>query len=206
MKIPQQPCYRSIIAVDAQASTMRTNQAKSRLRDTMYQVCEEAFLAASVTEQRRDPFFDRGDGVLTLVHPADEVPKTLLLGQVAPTLSRLLARDHDGLRMRMVMHAGEVHYDEHGCYSDALDLAFRLLDAPETKAALRATPAPLVLVVSDHIYQSVVRHGYPGIDRDAYEPSVATAVGDRRELGWIHIPRAASGVPVDRAGLNLVQA
>lgn len=190
------------MAVDAEASTTRTNQAKGQLRDTMYQVCEEAFLAANVTQQYRDPFVDRGDGVLALVHPADEVPKTLLLGQVMPAISHLLAQHHDGLRLRMVMHAGEVHFDRHGCFSDALDLAFRLLDAPETKTALRTTSEPLALVVSDHIYLSVVRHGYPGIDPDTYLPSVTVPIAGRREHGWIHIP----GMATPRARLNLVQA
>jgi hypothetical protein len=205
MKITQQPRYRTIIAVDAEASTSKTNQAKGQLRDTMYQMCEEAFLAANVTKQRRDRYYDRGDGVLALIYPADDVPKTLLLSQIGAVLSQLLARHHEGLRLRMVMHAGEVHYDRHGCFSAALDLAFRLLDAPETKTALRGTSAPLVLVVSDHIYQSVVRHGYPGIDPDAYSPSVAVPLGGRREHGWIHIPGTSSDVAVSRAGLNLVE-
>ncbi len=193
------------MAVDAEASTTRTNQAKGQLRDTMYEVCEEAFLAADVTPQHRDPFYDRGDGVLVLVHPADEVPKTLLLSQVVPTIGHLLAQHHDGLRLRMVMHAGEVHYDRHGCFSDALDLAFRLLDAPETKTALRTAPGPLALVVSDHIYLSVVRHGYPGIDPDTYLPSVTVPIAGRREHGWTHIPATASTMAASRS-LNLVQA
>ncbi|MET0237795.1 MAG: hypothetical protein ABW224_24365 [Kibdelosporangium sp.] len=202
-----QPRYRTIIAVDAEASTTKTNQAKGQLRDTMYQVCEAAFLAANVTRQYRDPFVDRGDGVLTLVHPADDIPKTLLFSQVMPTIGRLLALDRDGLRLRMVMHAGEVHYDQHGCFSDALDLAFRLLDAPETKAALRTTPQPLALVVSDHIYQSVVRHGYPGIDPETYVPSITVPIAGRHEHGWIHIPgTAAPELAGSPARLNLVQA
>lgn len=206
MKDTQYPCYRAIVAVDAEASTTRTNQAKGRLRDTMYQICEEAFLAANVTERRRDPLLDRGDGLLALVHPADEVPKALLLGQVAATASRLLTQQAGGLRLRMVIHAGEIHYDRHGCYSTALDLAFRLLDAPETKAALHTAPAPLALVVSDHIYQSVVRQGYPGIDPDTYSASVTVPLGGRRERGWIHIPRVTSHAAVRRADLNLVRA
>ena len=33
-------------------------------------------------------------------------------------------------RVRAVGHAGEVHYDPDGSYGEALDIAFRLLDAP----------------------------------------------------------------------------
>ncbi|MGH3558002.1 MAG: hypothetical protein ACRDTK_11035, partial [Mycobacterium sp.] len=69
------------------------------------------------------------------------------------------------MRVRVVLHAGEVHYDANGCFGEALDVAFRLLDAARVKQALRETPDPLVLVVSGDIYSSVVRHGYDGIDQ-----------------------------------------
>jgi FAD/FMN-containing dehydrogenase len=44
------------------------------------------------------------------------------------------------------MHAGEIHYDSNGCFGHALDIAFRLLDAPPAKRAvlaLRDAAAPL---------------------------------------------------------------
>ena len=50
------------------------------------------------------------------------------------------------------------------------DIAFRLLDAPAVKQALKAARDPLVLVVSGDIYSSVVRHGYDGIDRGGLPP------------------------------------
>jgi len=34
------------------------------------------------------------------------------------------------MRLRTVMHAGEVHVDGRGFYGDDLDSAFRLLEAP----------------------------------------------------------------------------
>ncbi len=68
-------------------------------------------------------------------------------------------------RIRAVVHAGEVHYDANGCFGEALDVAFRLVDAPPVKKALRVTASPLILVVSEDIYRSVVRQCYDGIDR-----------------------------------------
>ncbi|HEV8563188.1 MAG TPA: hypothetical protein VGR06_43285 [Actinophytocola sp.] len=86
------------------------------------------------------------------------------------------------------MHAGEIHYDSRGPFGEALDIACRLVDAPELKQATRSTSAPLVLAVSDHIFQSVVRHRYSGIDDNAYQPLVRMDIGGREHRGWISVP------------------
>lgn len=90
------------------------------------------------------------------------------------------------------MHAGEVHYDANGCFGEALDVAFRLLDAVRVKRALRETADPLILVISGDIYNSVVRHGYDGIDQQAFHPLVRAHVAGKRFPGWIHLPEQAT--------------
>jgi hypothetical protein len=87
------------------------------------------------------------------------------------------------------VHAGEVHYDANGCFGEALDVAFRLLDASQVKRALQGAVEPLILVVSGDIYRSVVRHGYDGIDQRAYHPLVRVQVAGNRYPGWIQLPR-----------------
>jgi hypothetical protein len=87
--------------------------------------------------------------------------------------------------MRAAVHAGEVHYDGKGIFGEALDITFRLLDAPEVKSRLSETRAPLVLVVSDDIYRSVVRHCYEGIDRDAFQQLVRLRVAGEERRGWV---------------------
>lgn len=192
------PCYRTILALDIEASTDRPNPVKGRLRSAMYDLLESALRKAGITERRRDPLVDRGDGVLALIHPLDEVPKTLLLNLVVPTLSRLL-REHDArdperrFRLRAVVHAGEVHYDRQGCFGEALDIAFRLLDAPAVKQSLKRTNAPIVLVVSGEIYRGVVRQGYEGIEEEHFKPLVRVSVADADHDGWVHIPDARVG-------------
>ena len=98
------------------------------------------------------------------------------------------SRPQRQLRVRVVMHAGEVHYDANGCFGEALDVAFRLLDATRVKRALREMADPLILVVSEDIYSSVVRHGYDGIDHEAFHQMVRVQVAGRRYPGWIHLP------------------
>jgi hypothetical protein len=103
-------------------------------------------------------------------------------------------RDHTqstALRIRAVIHAGEVHYDERGCFGEAVDLSFRLLESPELKRRLARSDAPLVLVVSEEIYSSVVQHGYDGIDHLGFEPLVHVQMAGRRHRGWVNFPNAA---------------
>ena len=140
----------------------------------------EALYVAGIGSHHHDPFTDRGDGVLVLLRPADELPKPLLLSRLIPILASLLVAHNSSispadqprvLRLRAVIHAGEVHYDEKGPFGEDLDVAFRLLDAPRFKAHLRSATVPLALVASDYIYQTIIRHGYDGILRRGIPPA-----------------------------------
>lgn len=186
------PVHRSIVVLDLEESTKRTNPVKGELRRVMYDLLGHSLEAVAITGERLDPLSDRGDGILTLIKPHDEVPKTVLLDRLIPLLATLLteynaqaAQPALRMRMRVVMHAGEVHLDRRGYYGEAIDVAVRLLDAPRVKMALRQTPAPLVLVISEEIYSGIVCHGYVGAC--GYFP-VWARVGDRRHRGWVHIP------------------
>jgi hypothetical protein len=191
---PHAPCHRAIIAVDAEASTAWTNPDKIALRAVLYRLFEAALHAGGITRRHRDPLIDRGDGILALIRPADHTPKTLLLDTVIPALAQLLAQ-HDAhhpehsLRLRTVVHAGEVHYDRRGCFGETLDITFRLLDAPELKAALRRSSTPLALVVSDLIYRSIVQHGYDRINQHTFQPLVRVEIADQNHRGWVHLPQ-----------------
>ena len=190
---PAGPVYRSIVAVDLEGSTMRTNLVKGELRRAMYELLWRALDAVAVTGNRLEQMTDRGDGVLVLIRAHDAVPKTVLLDRLIPLLTTLLteynahaAQSALRIRLRAVMHAGEVHLDPQGCYGEALDVAIRLLDAPPVKRALKQTQAPLVLVISDEIYSGIVRHGY--VDAATYLPLVRVRVAGRRHRGWVHVP------------------
>ncbi len=196
------PHHRAIIAVDIERSTSRTNPVKAELRRTVYELFDAALCSAGIQVCHRDRFIDRGDGILALIHPVDQAPKALLLTRAIPALHRLVAGRNDSLprasqpqrqlRLRVVVHAGEVHYDANGCFGEALDLAFRLLDAAQVKKALRAADDPLALVVSEDIHRSVIRHGYDGIDQGAFHPLVRVQIAGHRHTGWINIPGEAT--------------
>jgi hypothetical protein len=125
------------------------------------------------------------------------VPKTVLLDQLIPLLAILLAEYNaqvaqPALRMRLraVVHAGEIHLDERGCYGAAIDVAIRLLDSPRVKQALKQATAPLVLVISDEIYSGIVCHGY--VDGNPCFAPIGVRVGKQRHRGWVQVPAVAA--------------
>jgi hypothetical protein len=193
------PCYRAIVALDIERSTDRPDPIKGELRNKAYELFEAALRKAGIDSCHHDRFVDRGDGILALIHPVDQAPKALLLNAVVPLLSRLLgdynaslpqhSQQQRQLRLRVVVHAGDVHYDANGCFGEALDVAFRLLDAAQVKRTFREIDDPLILVVSQDIYSSVVRHGYDGIDHETFHQVVRAQVAGKRYPGWIHLPR-----------------
>jgi hypothetical protein len=198
---PAGPVHRSILAVDLEGSTMRTNPVKGELRRVIYDLLGRSLEAAGITGNRLEQLIDRGDGVLVLVRPHDDIPKTVLLDQLIPLLTTLLTAyntqvTHPTLRVRLrvVVHAGEVHVDGRGFYGEAIDVAIRLLDSPPVKRALKQAASPLVLVVSDEIHSGIVRHGY--VAAVTYAPLVWVLVGNRRHRGWVHIPLPAASPSV----------
>jgi hypothetical protein len=193
------PRHRAIVAVDIEGSTTRTNPARAQFRQVLYGLLEAALVESGITEQHRDPLIDRGDGILVLLHPVDEASKTVLLSRVIPTLSRLLANHadlhpEDRIRLRAAVHAGDVHYDSMGCYGEDIDITFRLLNSPGLKRTLRRTTKLMVLVVSQDIHRSVIRHGYDGIDEGAYLPLVHVQIAGHRLRGWVQIPEPRASV------------
>lgn len=181
----EQPRHRSIVAVDTVGSTRRTNAVKATLRHTMYEVFENALSAAGIEKSHHDHLVDCGDGILAIIHPT--VPKTVLLDTVISKLGEQLTKQDD-IRLRAVVHAGEVHYDHRGCFGESLDLSFRLLDAPELKQLLRGSAEPLAVVLSDDVYRTVVRHGYDRIDADRFAPLVQVRVAGQSHRGWVRLP------------------
>lgn len=193
-RFPAGPVHRSIIALDLEGSTKRPNPVKGELRRVMYNLLDSALQAAGIGAEHLEELADRGDGVLVLIRPHDNVPKTALLSRFIPALTALLIQYNRSvtdpvlaMRLRIVVHAGEVHQDRNGFYGEDLDIAFRLLDSAPVKKILKDTRrSPLVLVVSEEIFTGIVRHGY--VDPRCYERRVRLRVANRQCQGWIHIP------------------
>jgi hypothetical protein len=191
------PRRRVIVALDIEDSTSRSDPVKAELRTMLYELFDAALRSAGVSARRRDRFTDRGDGLLALIDPADQA---LLIHLVIPVLSHLLARYNASLpggadrqlRVRVVMHTGNVHDDNNGYFGEALDAAFRLLDAPRVKAALKTAPGPLLLVISSDIYATVSPDDLAGPGPTISSRLVTAQVAGHQYQGWIHIPVQAA--------------
>ncbi|RKS71047.1 hypothetical protein BZB76_5529 [Actinomadura pelletieri DSM 43383] len=201
------PLHRSILALDLESSSTRTDLIKVELRNQLYLLLHRAMRTAGLDERFCEPIEDRGDGVLVLVQPTDEVPRSRLLDPFIPELARLLAgynaalpdadRPAHRLRMRAVVHAGDVLRDDHGLFGAEIDAAIRLLDADAVRSALRQASAPLALVVSQQIYEAIVIHGYSGLCPQTYHRAVEINVCGLTRYGWIHIPATGDLDPLN---------
>jgi hypothetical protein len=188
--------HRAIVAVDLEGSTTRTNPVKGELRRIIYDLLGRSLEGAGITDDHLEQITDRGDGALLLIRPHDDVPKTVLLNRLIPLLAMLLAKYNTEvsqpalrIRLRAVVHAGEVHADSRGFYGESIDIAIRLLDSAPVKRALKETASPLVLVVSEEIHSNIVSQGY--IDTGEYRPLVRVRVAARQHRGWVHVPEQA---------------
>jgi class 3 adenylate cyclase len=194
------PVHRSIVAVDIEGSTRRTNPIRARLRQLLYGMLEKALTDSEMTGAYVDPIIDRGDGALILVKPADHLPKTLLLNNLIPSLHHMLDRHNTGnsdqaFRLRAAVHSGEVHYDARGIFGEAVDITCRLLDSHELKEITRSSSTPLTLAISDDLYHAVVRHGYFGIHAEEFTDAVRVEVGGQIHRGWILQPAMPAFIP-----------
>ncbi len=198
----QPAVYRSILVIDVEkfGDPARTNADQVAVRDGVYQALAGA-LASSGISRSSCRIEDRGDGALVLIAP--EVPKSWLVTRLPIELAAALG-DHNvtcaanaRIRLRMALHAGEIHPDAHGVTGSAVTRAFRLIEAPALKSALDDSAGVLALIVSDWFYDEVVRHE-PAAEPGCYR-QVHAVVKETRAAAWIHILEVPAGKAVYQA-------
>ncbi len=185
------PVHRTIVVFDVEGfgDLRRTNRDQVTVREGLYRIVAGAFLHAGIPWDV-SACQDRGDGIFVLLKP--EVPKSLLVESLPTALVAELSAHNAGhrrqeqIRLRMVLHAGEVNYDEHGVTAASVNLAFRLLDAEPLKAALAASPGVLAIIVSSWFFEEVVRH--IATEDAARYRHVAVTVKETTTTGWICLP------------------
>ncbi|GAA1022439.1 MULTISPECIES: tetratricopeptide repeat protein [Amycolatopsis] len=193
--------HRTILVADVEgfSDRSRTNRNQLSVRDAMYQTLRQAFREADIPWEACY-HEDRGDGVLVLVPP--DVPKAAfaesLPGAIVETLEvhNRVAGAEEQIRLRLAVHAGEVHYDQHGVTSNAVVLAFRLVGSPALKSALAGSSSVLATMVSAWFFDEVVRHGRGGL-AETFRPFPVPLRGSRT-TGWVSLP--GDPWPADRAG------
>ncbi|MFI7672220.1 tetratricopeptide repeat protein [Actinophytocola sp. NPDC049390] len=164
--------HRTVLVVDVSAfgDPRRTNLHQLAIRRAMYQLLERALDEAGV-RWRDCHHEDRGDGVLVVI--AATVPKSVLVEKLLDRLVTALRAhnstcpEEERIRLRLSLHAGEVHHDDHGVAGRAVNLAFRLIDSAAFKQAHELSTGLLAIVVSDWFFDEVVWHSETA-ERDTY--------------------------------------
>jgi hypothetical protein len=110
-------------------------------------------------------------------------------------------RGHPAVRVRVGIHAGPVRHDEHGLVGAAVNIACRLTELQIAKDVLRGAKASMIIIISDHLYQSVVRHGGRFIDPADYA-AVPADLPEQRMTAWLRVP-GHGDLPRPVAGVNL---
>ncbi|WP_269858132.1 hypothetical protein [Streptomyces sp. RPT161] len=190
-----------IMVLDVENFSPRENPVQRAVRRAMYEVVEDALSATGLTG-KGVVMEDRGDGILILV-PSTVSPVTL-----AGDFIREL---HDGLReravltstaaatrLRVALHQGLASRDEHGWSGDAINTAFRLVNAEPLRDVLTAAHlAHLVFAVSSDVHRDVIRHGYRPLDPAAYLPTRFEAKHGQPIEAWVTVPgySAPPGLP-----------
>jgi hypothetical protein len=155
----------SIVVIDIERSGDLTDPEKRQVRDDLYAIVDSALLESEISATTAVIPEDRGDGIYLLV--AADVPIRRLIDPFIGVIDAALAARHVGdpkMRLRLVVHHGEVAVDANGSSGVAADRAFAMVDSSQLRDALTdAKLGRIAVVVPDDVYQSVVR-GYPAPD------------------------------------------
>jgi class 3 adenylate cyclase len=188
-----------LFAVDVAGFTSphRDSDIQLYIREAFYRILSQAF-EASQLGWGNCLHEDRGDGALVIVPSG--MPSAMV---VDPLLDRLRAdlRKHNRvsteaarIQLRVAIHIGPVIRDEHGVTGNSVRHVFRLLDAPVLRRALASSGEDLALIVSDHFYDTVIRHAPGVIDSGTFHPA-KVAVKETRTRGWLHMPTSPEQPP-----------
>jgi hypothetical protein len=187
---PMNTTVSTIAAVDICGfGTRRDAATQLHLRRELYSLVEQACAMTGVSwpSCHRE---DRGDGAL-FVLPAGTVVDHLL-DPFAHHLTAVLRRYNrmagptTRMKLRLAVHAGHVHRDEHGVAGPDVIHLFRLLEAPAFKRFAADIVSDLAVIVSDRLYSDVTGNG--GLtDAGAYTPLRITSK-ETRTRAWTWTP------------------
>ncbi len=184
------PLYRSMMVLDVAGFGRLTNLAQLAVRTALNAALRGAFRGTGVRWSAL-AVEDRGDGAIVLAPPT--MSKVELLDPVIPNLAARIGEYNAAgpgprIRVRVSVHAGEVHRDATGWAGTDLNVACRLVgNAAVSRYLLRRPAADVLVVVSDAVYHAVVREAYRRIDPATYEP-VHIAIKELNTRAWVHVP------------------
>ncbi|WP_143229749.1 vWA domain-containing protein [Actinophytocola xanthii] len=181
--------HHTIIAVDVEGFGARDGPHQTKVREGLSAAVHRAFHHCGLPWSgcRTE---DRGDGMLVLV-PAHVSSARLV--ECLPTELAARLREHNAtadeqakIRLKIVIHSGEVLRDRQGYSSPAVVHACRLLDSAVLRGELRNASGVLALITSDDFFTNVVSQN-PAVDHRIYR-KVAVAEKETRTVAWVCLP------------------
>ena len=189
--MPFAPLHHTLIAMDVEESGKRNDPLLVRMRADLRMIIR-GLLVRQCLDPEAITVEDLGDGY-RLLFPAAVTPMAALdpfISNLATELRlhRAASSAANRLRLRIAVHTGLLHREPGGTWTGTpLRELARLLDADAVRRMLRETPeTDLVLVVSQLLYDTVVRHGYT-LDPAGFRP-VRLQAKETDETAWVHIP------------------
>ncbi len=191
--------HRTIVLVDVAGFTgpARTLAHQAGVQKALYQVLQDAF-AESGIPWSSCLVEDRGDGAMILIPP--DVCKNLLVDQLPDRIVAGLRRYNSDktkavqVQLRIALHFGEVHENENGVVSQAVNFAFRILDASAAKSALEESVELVAFIASDPFYQEVISQD-PAADPAYYTP-IPVEVKNASTVAWLRLRGGLATAPV----------
>jgi hypothetical protein len=181
------PIQRSVLVLEVEPSGDLSDPVIDEFRSAMHRVLDEAVARAGLADAGID-IEVHDDRALIVV----DAPPLVLLDPFAERLIAVVREQNASieagawLRLRVALHAGPIHAGPHGWSGDTINAVRAICEAPPVKATLRrADRAPLVLAVSDRLYNEVVRRGYRSINPATYRPIRVEHSGER---AWVRAP------------------
>ncbi|MEV7554356.1 hypothetical protein AB0N89_32475 [Amycolatopsis sp. NPDC089917] len=215
MAHPTQALDRTIVVVDVVGFTAPDRNSLDRLavRQGMYEVLKTAF-AESGLDFDSCAREDRGDGALVLLPPgtmkslvADRLPDRMVVALRRYNHTRT---PQARMLLRVSVNSGEVLNDGNGWVGEAVDTAFRILDAQPVKDAFAESGRMIAFISSERFFTDVIEKD-PGLLPESYRAlpaSVKTFTGMAylRLHGEVATPAPQPPVPAVLAAEDLVIA
>jgi hypothetical protein len=168
------PTTRTALAVDVHRSGFVPGYERGRRREWVFRALRDAVHALHV-ESADVHHLDRGDGARLLIRES-AAPLTAVVDGVTDELGTRLreaartTRPAERLVVRLAVHSGLVHDTDDGPDGDALLHLARLVDAEPVKRMIADREGTtLAVVLSDRVFDEVVRPGYTRLAVEDFE-------------------------------------
>jgi hypothetical protein len=180
-------CTVVLTDVVAFGESYRTDGDRRLIRDVLFKMVQEAI--QDLPDVRSE---DRGDGILLVIPPV--VPTGEAISQLLRVLPSKLDQHNSSqhnhnyarFQLRLALNVGPVVSDKMGVSGESIIVAARLVEAPEFKKAFAGSTARFGIIVSQFVYDTVIRHD---ADRDyvASYFEIDVEVKEFRTTAWMKL-------------------